>query len=139
MLLRLRRLIAHMVESPSYYVRDVDGVDEHLSEVWVGINAPGWKFKPSVQVGLEGALILQQSVRRYYKYGLRHSFYFKTAKEAVIDDGRKRYIGDIRLARNDTRIQQAFSFVDAAAAPAPLVIECCCGEGRAGVPAGETC
>lgn len=80
-LLRLRRLIQLIESAPSEYVRDVDGVDPNLSEVWVGADTAGYKFSPPPAQGQDGALLLAKSVRLYSRYELMHIFKFKSVNE----------------------------------------------------------
>jgi hypothetical protein len=81
LLLRLRRLIEIIKVSPSTYVRDVEGVDPHLSEVWVGMDSAGWRFNSPPAQGTDGSLLLSKSVRLYRKYDLVNDCNFKTVKE----------------------------------------------------------
>jgi hypothetical protein len=83
-LLVLSRLIALVQTAPTAYVRDVDGVDPHLSEVWVGTDTAGWKFNPTPAPGTDGALLFSKSVRLYSRYELTASsgiFKFTTVKQ----------------------------------------------------------
>jgi len=81
MLLRLRRLIAQIKSAPEEYVQDVDGVDSHLSEVWVGVDKAGWKFNRPPPSGTEGALKFDKSVRFYRTFELVSTFGFKTVDQ----------------------------------------------------------
>lgn len=83
-LLRLKRLIQLIESSPHEYVRDVEGVDPHLSEVWIGADTAGWRFRPSPAQGQDGALLLAKSVRLYRRYDLMACFKFKSLNEVCV-------------------------------------------------------
>lgn len=80
-LLRLRRFIQLVETSPATYVRDVEGVDPHLSEVWVGVDTAGWKFRRPPGQGFDGALVMGKSVRLYSSYELMSVHGFQTLKQ----------------------------------------------------------
>jgi hypothetical protein len=84
-LLRLRRLIALIASDPSTCVRDVDGIDPHLSVVEVGADKAGWQFNRPPAHGCDGAPVLEKSVRRYSKFELQSTFQYKTVLQVCLD------------------------------------------------------
>lgn len=90
-LLRLRRMIELIKTAPATYVQDVDGVDPHLSEVWVGVDSAGWRFNPPPAQGIDGSLLLAKSVRRYSRHDLTTTFQFKSVKEVCTYVGPRTY------------------------------------------------